>query len=607
MNNFINLINKNSFLKNIFQKKNNIKIFKIITLSINSILLVWLHFSVFGWHFSTKTKKQNLQKYSKTLKVAMTNSSIPNTFKATNQKNAIKATNGEYIAGFDIDLIKDVAERLEYNLEIHVFDFAGVLTSLEQGTVDLAITTLSITDQRKENFIVSKAYTQTSTSMVVRKKDDRFKEIVENKKIEYKEFCQKLKEKGAPQKPIKFVTVTSTAAIKMIEDEITNKDDIKSHVKKNNELTSPPACFQDVLQGKSDIFVIDSYLARCACQKEDDLVYFDMTSDDSKYSVCPQGLGIFLPKGEKEIRSLKLKEKMDKILCDLKLVTKDENQSLQDIIDLKEKRKNLTKDNDKYKQIDNQIKKIESESEARLKTVFDNHKDMLSKSTTWHQIKETFPSYLEGLKTTLILAIDGLIIGFLFATSYTLIKNSQSHNKIILNINKGTTYFLDTLFFILKGIPVAAQAMLVFYGIGYLCKDLFEIKRLYAGLFVLVLNSLANITVILMQNIKFLDKGQIEAAHSLGMNQKQVFFSIIFPQALKRSVPFIIQQFITNIKDSSFFAIIGIAELSWQAQSNMGSTFNPILPFVTISCFYLIIISITNLLNKIFTKNILHK
>ncbi|AOF54756.1 ABC-type amino acid ABC transporter, permease protein [Maize bushy stunt phytoplasma] len=311
MNNFINLINKNSFLKNIFQKKNNIKIFKIITLSISSILLVWLHFSVFGWHFSTKTKKQNLQKYSKTLKVA--------------------------------------------------------------------------------------------------------------------------------------------------------------------------------------------------------------------------------------------------------------------------------------------------------KTVFDNHKDMLSKSTTWHQIKETFPSYLEGLKTTLILAIDGLIIGFLFATSYTLIKNSQSHNKIILNINKGTTYFLDTLFFILKGIPVAAQAMLVFYGIGYLCKDLFEIKRLYAGLFVLVLNSLANITVILMQNIKFLDKGQIEAAHSLGMNQKQVFFSIIFPQALKRSVPFIIQQFITNIKDSSFFAIIGIAELSWQAQSNMGSTFNPILPFVTISCFYLIIISITNLLNKIFTKNILHK
>ncbi|WP_374695653.1 hypothetical protein ACEW7V_01490 [Areca yellow leaf disease phytoplasma] len=53
------------------------------------------------------------------------------------------------------------------------------------------------------------------------------------------------------------------------------------------------------------------------------------------------------------------------------------------------------------------------------------------------------------------------------------------------------------------------------------------------------------------------------------------------------------QQLITNIKDSSFFAIIGVAELSWKAQSNMGATLNPILPFVMISCFYLIIISMT--------------
>jgi ABC-type amino acid transport system permease subunit len=220
----------------------------------------------------------------------------------------------------------------------------------------------------------------------------------------------------------------------------------------------------------------------------------------------------------------------------------------------------------------------------------------------FQQIKETFPSYLEGLKTTLILAMDSLIIGFLFALLYILMKNYKIKNKIISNINRGITFFLDTLFFILKGIPVTAQAMLVFYGIGYLCKDIFEIKRLYAGLFVLVLNSLANITVILMQNIKFLDKGPIEAAYSLGMEQKQVFFFIIMPQALKRSLPFIIQQFITNIKDSSFFAIIGVAELSWQAQSNMGTTFNPVLPFGIISCFYLIIISITNLLQKIIRK-----
>ncbi|GLH60513.1 ABC transporter permease subunit [Paulownia witches'-broom phytoplasma] len=113
--------------------------------------------------------------------------------------------------------------------------------------------------------------------------------------------------------------------------------------------------------------------------------------------------------------------------------------------------------------------------------------------------------------------------------------------------------------------PTADQAMLVYYGIGNLCNK-GVITSLNAGFLVLILNSLANINVILMQNIKFLDKGQIEAALSLGISQRQVFFSIVFPQALKRSVPFIIQQFITNIKDSSFFAMIGVSELTLVAK-----------------------------------------
>ncbi|MCX2955870.1 MAG: hypothetical protein N3723_02420 [Candidatus Phytoplasma australiense] len=72
-------------------------------------------------------------------------------------------------------------------------------------------------------------------------------------------------------------------------------------------------------------------------------------------------------------------------------------------------------------------------------------------------------------------------------------------------------------------------------------------------------------------------------------------------------MPFIIQQLITNIKDSSFFAMVGVSELTLVAKNNTGVTFNLILPFAMITGFYLSIIVITNLLNKIFTKNILHK
>ncbi|ABC65214.1 conserved hypothetical protein [Aster yellows witches'-broom phytoplasma AYWB] len=52
---------------------------------------------------------------------------------------------------------------------------------------------------------------------------------------------------------------------------------------------------------------------------------------------------------------------------------------------------------------------------------------------------------------------------------------------------------------------------------------------------------------------KFVDKGQIESAFSLGMNQKQTFYNIIFSQALKKSVPFVITKFIINIKDFTSF------------------------------------------------------
>ncbi|BAD04579.1 ABC-type amino acid transport system, permease [Onion yellows phytoplasma OY-M] len=59
-------------------------------------------------------------------------------------------------------------------------------------------------------------------------------------------------------------------------------------------------------------------------------------------------------------------------------------------------------------------------------------------------------------------------------------------------------------------------------------------------LLVISLNTIANLTNLFMHNIKMLDKGQIEAAYSLGMNQKQVFKYILFEQGLQRTKPFIL-------------------------------------------------------------------
>ncbi|GAK74089.1 ABC-type amino acid transport system, permease component ['Chrysanthemum coronarium' phytoplasma] len=479
---------------------------------------------------------------------------------------------------------------------------------------------MSITDKRKEKYDVSKAYMQTGTSIVVRNK--RFDDLLDNLrkqqepnnnkeiKINYNEFCQKLKVLGK-EKPIKFITFLNTVAIPVIEKIKSDTNKEKEYVIKNNELTSSSACFTDILQGKSDMFITDNCLARWACEINQDLTYFDVHSDNLEHSTCPQGLGIFFPKKNDEDRRIpNLQEKINAALVKLDLVKKDEKGESQDIIDLKKKNHELkeTSNEEVSSEDKNKIEEIEKKVKKRLDEVFNENKETIELPTKkiFIQAQKTIPSYLEGLKTTLILAIDSLIVGFLLAIICTLIKNIKldyhKNNFLIVAIIKILNTSINALFFVLKGIPVAAQAMLIYYSITFLFKGNFN--PLHAGIFVLILNSLASITMILMQNIKFLDKGQIEAAHSLGMNQKQVFLSIVFPQTLKRSVPFVLQQLITNIKDSSFFAIIGVAELSWKAQSNMGATLNPILPFIMISCFYLIIISMTVFLSKMLEKNI---
>ncbi|WP_342386496.1 ABC transporter permease subunit [Candidatus Phytoplasma asteris] len=174
---------------------------------------------------------------------------------------------------------------------------------------------------------------------------------------------------------------------------------------------------------------------------------------------------------------------------------------------------------------------------------------------------------------------------------------------------------VDTYIWLLKEVPIAAQVMLVWFSTSLwwpskgLMPDLFpdgfpQINQIHAALFVITLNAGASLTMILMQNIKFVDKGQIEAAFSLGMTQRQTFYNIIFPQALKKSVPFVMTQFITNIKDCTFFAFIGLVEMGWIANRNMGITADVITPFVLLSIIYLVLIQCNNTLAKYLEKKL---
>ena len=140
--------------------------------------------------------------------------------------------------------------------------------------------------------------------------------------------------------------------------------------------------------------------------------------------------------------------------------------------------------------------------------------------------------FLEGLYTTLILAIVGTIIGLILgiflamARNLTIYKN-DSKGKIV---GKKILYWLATIYVqFFRGTPMMVQALIIFFG----CSSIgFNWNPLLCGIFVVSINTAAYMAEIIKSGINGVDKGEIEAARSLGMSHFQTMTSIVFPQAV---------------------------------------------------------------------------
>jgi polar amino acid transport system substrate-binding protein len=130
------------------------------------------------------------------------------------------------------------------------------------------------------------------------------------------------------------------------------------------------------------------------------------------------------------------------------------------------------------------------------------------------------------------------------------------------------------------------QIFIVYFGTGILGVDM---SRLAAGCIALALNSGAYVAEIIRAGITAVNKGQLEAARSLGMNQTQAMRFIIFPQAIKNILPALGNEFVTVIKESSVVSVIGVSELIFQAGNVQGASFKPFLPYVIVSLIYFVL------------------
>ncbi len=196
----------------------------------------------------------------------------------------------------------------------------------------------------------------------------------------------------------------------------------------------------------------------------------------------------------------------------------------------------------------------------------------------WTGVIEFLPDILKGLYYTLLISIVGLVIGFALGALFGL--GRVSKNKF--------AYAVSTIYIeVIRGTPVLVQAIWIFYALPLIIH--YTLDSVVAGIIVIAVNSGAYIAEIVRGAVDSIAKGQMEAGRSLGLNQRQTMRHIIWPQALKRMIPPLGNQFIISIKDTSLLSVILVPELIFQGRLIAANHFNAVEIYTTVALFYLAI------------------
>lgn len=189
--------------------------------------------------------------------------------------------------------------------------------------------------------------------------------------------------------------------------------------------------------------------------------------------------------------------------------------------------------------------------------------------------------FLEGLKNTLIIAFFAVILGIIIGIIISLIRNyhDKTHKLKILN-------FLAKCYVnIIRGTPVILQLMIIYYVIFASV----DINIIIVGILAFGINSGAYVSEIIRAGINSIDKGQLEAGYSLGLNYSKIMRFIIFPQAIKNILPALGNEFITLLKETSVGAYIGIVELTKASDIIASRTYDYFLPLIVVAIIYLLL------------------
>ncbi|WEV45690.1 ABC transporter substrate-binding protein/permease [Streptococcaceae bacterium ESL0687] len=206
-------------------------------------------------------------------------------------------------------------------------------------------------------------------------------------------------------------------------------------------------------------------------------------------------------------------------------------------------------------------------------------------STVVGILKNNWEQLLKGLELTLLLAV----VSFLLASIIGIILGlfSVSPSKFLRTF---TEIYVD----LIRGIPLMVLAIFIFYGIPNLLELITgkasPLNDFLAGTIALTLNSSAYIAEIVRSGVQAVPGGQMEASRSLGVSYGTTMRRVILPQAVKITIPSLVNQFIITLKDTTIISAIGLVELLQTGKIIVARNFQSFKVYGIIAIIYLIVI-----------------
>lgn len=208
-------------------------------------------------------------------------------------------------------------------------------------------------------------------------------------------------------------------------------------------------------------------------------------------------------------------------------------------------------------------------------------------------IGEYMPYFIEGTFYTIGVSLIGILFGTILGLLIGLGKMMK--NKVL-----AFPFNLHIAFY--RGTPFFVQIYLIHFGL--IPALIGTTNGLVAGIVALTLNASAYIAEIFRAGIQSIDKGQMEAARSLGMSHVQAMRHIILPQAFKRMVPPLGNEFIVLLKESSILALVAVPEIMYWSRAFQGQYYKVWEPYLTAAVIYFVLTMVLSFLLRRLEKRL---